>query len=253
MAAETPVGSSTGLLVERVGPVGWLTFNRPAAANAMDAAMMDALPAAWADLDGDPDVRVIAVTGAGRAFQTGLDVRQLSRDPAALKAMSRRTRQNDLRLTAVHCGVRKPVITAVNGVCAGGGLHFVVDSDLVIASTSATFLDPHVTLGQASAFEPIGLVRRAAFGPVARMVLTGAHERVTAERARQLGWVGEVVEPELLRGRTQELAEQVASHGDQSQEPRRAALWAALESPSLTEAHRQTRRETPVVVKEGQS
>jgi len=73
------------LLVERRGPVGWLTFNRPEAGNAMDATMLRELEEAWVELDADPDVRVIVNTGAGSAFQTGLDVAQLSRDPEALR------------------------------------------------------------------------------------------------------------------------------------------------------------------------
>jgi enoyl-CoA hydratase/carnithine racemase len=159
------------LEVRREGVVGWLIFNRPHAGNAMDAAMMAALPLAWRELDADNSIRVIAVTGAGRAFQTGLDMVQLAREPAALREMSRRTKRGDLQLTGWHCGVTKPIVTAVNGVCAGGGLHFVVDSDVVIASSNAAFLDPHVSVGQASVFETIGLSRRAAFGPVARMAL----------------------------------------------------------------------------------
>jgi enoyl-CoA hydratase len=187
------------LLLERDGPVGWLVFNRPAAGNAMDAAMMDALPRAWAELEADAAVRVIVVTGAGRAFQTGLDVGQLAREPAALREMARRTKRADLRLTGWHLGVTKPVITAVNGVCAGGGLHFVADSDIVLASADAVFLDPHVSVGQVSAFESAGLARRGPFGPVARMALTGAWERVSAEQARRFGWVSDVHAPETLR------------------------------------------------------
>lgn len=80
-----------GLVVERHGPVGWLIFYRPEVGNAMDAGMLADLPTAWAGLDADPSVRVIVNTGTGRAFQTGLDVRQLARDKAALKDMSRRT------------------------------------------------------------------------------------------------------------------------------------------------------------------
>ena len=69
----------------------------------------------------------------GRAFQTGLDVVQLAREPEALREQSRRTKRAELKLTAWHNGVSKPVIAAVNGVCAGGGLHFVADADIVIA------------------------------------------------------------------------------------------------------------------------
>lgn len=226
---------SETLLVERRGPVGWLIFNRPERGNAMDAAMMAALPEAWRTLDADPEVGAIVVTGEGRAFQTGLDVVQLNRDPAALREMSRRTKRADLRLTAWHLGVAKPVVTAVNGVCAGGGLHFVVDSDLVIASEEASFLDPHVSVGQVSAFETIALARRAAFGPVARMALMGAYERVSAADALRLGWVGEVVAPDELRPAAQRLAEHVAENDPQAVAATKRALWRALEV-GLTEA-----------------
>lgn len=187
------------LLLERDGPVGWLVFNRPAVGNAMDASMMAALPEAWARLEADAAVQVIAVTGRGRAFQTGLDLTQLSRDPAALREMSRRTKRAEPGITAWHNGVTKPVVTAVNGVCAGAGLHFIADSDVVIASTAASFLDPHVSVGQVSAFESVGLVRRGPFGPVARMALAGVHEQISAEQARRFGWVSEVIAPEALR------------------------------------------------------
>src|SRR3954467_9011597 len=107
--------------------------------------MLCELEEAWTELDADDDVRVIVNTGNGRAFQTGLDVVQLSRDKDALREQSRRTRDAELRFTAWHNDVWKPVIAAVNGVCAGGGLHFVADADIVIASRDATFLDPHVS------------------------------------------------------------------------------------------------------------
>ena len=126
------------LRVERQGPVGWLVFDRPAAANAMNAEMMEELERAWRELDDDPDVRVIVNTGEGHAFQTGLDVAQLARDPDALREQSRRTKRFELRFTSWHNDVWKPVIAAVNGVCAGGGLHFVADADIVIVSSDAT-------------------------------------------------------------------------------------------------------------------
>src|SRR5919197_1019402 len=130
------------LRVEREGHVGWLVFDRPDAGNAMNAQMM-----------------------------TGLDVAQLSRDPEALREQSRRTKHFELRLTAWHNRVWKPVIAAVNGVCAGGGLHFVADADIVIATANATFVDPHVSLGQVSAYETIGLVRKSPMEPIVRMAL----------------------------------------------------------------------------------
>ncbi|WP_436790458.1 enoyl-CoA hydratase/isomerase family protein [Yinghuangia sp. YIM S10712] len=232
---NTTPRSYTRLVVERDGPVGWLVFDRPARGNAMDAAMLAELEYAWRELDADPAVRVIVNTGNGKAFQTGLDVAQLARDPAALREQSRRTKRSELRLTAHHNRVAKPVIAAVNGVCAGGGLHFVADADIVIASAHAVFLDPHVTVGQVSASEAITLGARMAFEPVMRMVLTGRHERLTAERAYRLGMVSQLVTPpDTLRDAAHELASTIARNPPELLAATKRALWNALEHPGRT-------------------
>jgi enoyl-CoA hydratase len=222
--------SEGGLLVERRGPVGWIVFDRPEAGNAMNAAMFARLPLAWRELDGDPEVGAIVVTGSGAAFQTGLDMAALAREPASLREATRQTRNAQLELTGWHLGVQTPVITAVNGVCAGGGLHFVVDSDIVIASTTASFLDPHVSVGQASAWEAIGLTVRTNATAAARMALIGRYERLTAAQALRIGLVSELVEAERLVERAQELGELVASGGRDRARAVKRLLWAALET-----------------------
>jgi enoyl-CoA hydratase/carnithine racemase len=219
-----------GLRVECRGPVGWLIFDRPDLGNAMDAAMLNDLPKAWRELDADPEVRVIVNTGAGRAFQTGLDLVQLAEDPAALREQSRRTKRGELLLTAWHNKVSKPVIAAVNGVCAGGGLHFVADADIVIAASTATFLDPHVSLGQVSAFELIGMARRMAFEPVMRLGLLGRHARLDAMHAYELGMVSDVVDPpDRLRAEATLLAEKIARNSPAALRAIKRSLWRALE------------------------
>jgi len=224
------------LVVERRGKVGWLVFDRPDVRNAMDAKMLNELEAAWLELDADPEVAVIVNTGSGPAFQTGLDVVQLARDPAALREQSRRTRDAELRLTATQNGVWKPVIAAVNGICAGGGLHFVADADVVICAADAEFFDPHVSVGQVAAYELIGLARRMPFEAVLRMALVGRHERISAARARQLGMVSQVVDPPgRLREEAQVLAEQIARNSPAAMAATKRALWGALET-GLTEA-----------------
>jgi len=218
------------LLVERRGPVGWLEFNRPAAGNAMDARMMHELEDAWCELDADNDVRVIVNIGAGKAFQTGVDVAQMSRDRDALREQSRRTKRFELKFTAWHNGVTKPVIAAVNGVCAGGGLHFVADADVAIASVAATFLDPHVSVGQASVYETIALAKKSVLEPVLRMAFMGRHERMSASRAYELGIVSDVVDPpERLRDVAQELAERIAQRPPEELAAIKQALWNELE------------------------
>jgi len=218
------------LLVERHGPVGWLVFDRPDAGNAMNALMMRELEGAWQELDADPAVRVIVNTGNGGAFQTGVDVAQMSRDLGALREQSRRTRDFELRFTGWHNAVTKPVIAAVNGVCAGGGLHFVADADVVIAAADATFLDPHVSVGQASVYETIALAKKSAMEPVLRMAFLGRAERMTAQRAHAIGIVSDVIDPpEQLRAAAQELAEQIARRPAEELAAIKRALWNELE------------------------
>jgi enoyl-CoA hydratase len=225
------------LRIERVGPVGWLYFDRPEALNAMNNRMRDELAVAWRELDRDPDVRVIVNTGAGRAFQTGVDVTEIASDGIGMERYRESTVNLDLHFTAWQQKVAKPVIAAVNGVCAGGGFHFVADADIVIASSTAQFLEPHVSVGQVVAIEAIGLLRKMPFEAVMRMALTGRHERMSAERAYQLGMVGEVVEPERLTQAAQDLAEKVARNSPVAMAATKRALWGALET-GLTEACR---------------
>jgi enoyl-CoA hydratase/carnithine racemase len=230
--------SYQALNVERRGPVGWLEFNRPGAANAMDSVMLAELEQAWQELDADSRVRVIVNTGRGESFQSGLDVVELAHHPEALREQSRRTKHAQLKLTAWHNGVQKPVIAAVNGVCAGGGLHFIADADIVMAASTATFLDPHVSIGQVSAYETIGLVRRIPFEAVMRMALLGRHERISAERAFQLGLVSQVVDPpDQLHATAQALAEKIARNSPAAMRATKKGLWGALET-GLTEACR---------------
>ena len=230
--------SYSTLDVRREGPVGWLVFDRPDRGNAIDATMFAELEAAWAELDADAAVRVIVNTGNGASFQTGLDVRELASNRGALREHSRRTRDFELRMTAWHCQVWKPVVAAVNGVCAGGGLHFVADADIVIAVAGATFLDPHVSVGQVSAIETIGMVRRSPMEPILRMALVGRYERMPAARAYELGIISEVVEPaERLRERAQEIGEMIARNSPAAMAATKRALWGALEH-GLTDACR---------------
>jgi len=219
------------LVVEREGDVGWLVFDRPEVGNAMDARMLSELEAAWLELDADPAVRVIVNTGNGTSFQTGLDVRQLSRDRDALREQSRRTRDFTLRFTSWQLGITTPVIAAVNGVCAGGGLHFVADADIVIASRDAAFLDPHTSIGQVVAYEAITLMRKVPAERVLRMSLVGRHERMSAEEAYRVGLVSQVVDPRRLRAEARALGQRIARNPPAALAATKAALWQAFETP----------------------
>ena len=226
------------LIIEKHGPVGWLINDRPDQLNAMNSAMRDEFADAWIALDRDPDVRVIVHTGNGRAFQTGVDVSEIAGDGIGFERYRESVENWDLHFTAWQQGVRKPVITAVNGICAGGGFHWVAEADIVIAASDAQFFDPHVSIGQVVAIEAIGLMRKMPAEAVMRMALVGRHERMSAQRAYELGMISEVVDPpERLREVAQELAEKVARNSPAAMAATKRALWGSLEL-GLTDACR---------------
>ena len=204
--------------------------------------MLDELESAWKELEADPDVRVIVNTGDGAAFQTGLDLVELSRDPGALRKQSGRTRRAELRLTSWHNGVSKPVVVAVNGVCAGAGLHFSPTPTSPSPRPTLSFSTPTCRWA-VSAYETIGLARRMPFEAVMRMALVGRHERISAERALALGMISQIVDPpERLRQEAQSLAEKIARNSPAAMAATKRALWGALEQ-GLTDAGRAGARE----------
>lgn len=227
------------LVLERRGPVGWLINNRPDQLNAMNNTMRDEFAEAWLVLERDPEVRVIVHTGEGRAFQTGVDVTELATDGVGMERYRESMETFDVHFTAWHQGVTKPVITAVNGLCAGGAFHWVADADVVIAASDAQFFDPHVSVGQVVAIEAIGLLRKMPFEAVMRMALVGRHERMSAERAFELGMVSQVVDPpERLRDEAQALGELIARNSPVAMAASKRALWRSLEL-GLTDACRE--------------
>jgi enoyl-CoA hydratase/carnithine racemase len=231
------------LKLERRGPVGWLVNNRPDQLNAMNARMRDEFETAWRALDADPEVRVIVHTGEGRAFQTGVDVNEIATDGEGMGRYRESVEQWDLRFTAWQNDVWKPVITAVNGLCAGGGFHWIADADIVIAASDAQFFDPHVSIGQVVSIEAIGLMKRMPVEAVMRMAFVGRYERMPARRAYELGMVSEVVDPpERLREAAQELAEKIARNSPAAMAATKRALWGAFEL-GLTDACRAGARE----------
>ena len=231
------------LKVERHGRVGWLINNRPEQLNAMNAQMREEFADAWLELDGDPQVRVIVHTGEGRAFQTGVDVTEIASDGVGMQRYWESVEKFDMHFTAWHQKVWKPVITAVNGICAGGGFHWIADADIVIAASDAQFFDPHVSVGQVVAMEAIGLLRKMPAEAVMRMAFVGRYERMSAQRAYELGMVSQIVDPpERLREEAQALAEKIARNSPAAMAATKRALWQAMEL-GLTDACRAGARE----------
>lgn len=157
------------LTIEKTGNVATLTLNRPDRMNSFDSVMRGELSRAWTQLADDEDVWAIVVTGAGeKAFCTGMDLRE-SPDQARRKVVGEE--DGRVHITAMDCNVGKPVITAVNGVCAGGGLAFVADSDVTLASSTAYFTDARTGAGQVSIHGTLRLARKIPIESLFRLVI----------------------------------------------------------------------------------
>lgn len=218
------------LLAEVVGHTLVVTLNRPHVANALDVELMAALSSLWAAASATPQLRCVVVTGAGKAFCSGADVSMLATDRSALGD----TAAEELAFVPGP-RVPVPVIALVNGVCAGGGLHFVADADISLAGESARFLDPHVSVGQVSALEPLLMRGRVRRDVITRMVLLGRHEKVSARDAHVAGLVSEVVPDGDLMKRGMELAERIALNSPEAVRLSRRVMRLAEERSLATE------------------
>ncbi len=193
------------LLYDESDGVAWVTLNRPQALNAFDTTMQRELRELWLMLRTNDDVRCVVVTGSGdKAFCTGLDREGIGSfddlPPGKLPGYNTPWDFDDpgKSVCPKSNDLWKPVIAAVNGMACGGAFYILGEVDFIIAADHATFFDPHVTYGMPAAFEPINLLHKMPFQEVMRLALLGAHERLSAQRAHQIGFVSEVVPKDEL-------------------------------------------------------
>jgi enoyl-CoA hydratase/carnithine racemase len=198
--------AGTMISAEREGAILVVKLNRPDRLNALSRTLQDEMAVLWRRVKTDPSVRVVVLTGAGRAFSAGADTSDLT--SATRPDATKGTHALDFSPARV---LDVPVIVAVNGLCIGGALNFVADADIVLAAESAWFTDPHVTQGQVSGPEAIKLAAKASPYVVTQLALCGGALRLTAREASAAGLIGEVVADELLLDRAREIAAMIAA------------------------------------------
>jgi enoyl-CoA hydratase/carnithine racemase len=222
-----------------------LTLNRPRKLNAMSHQVFDALDAAVTAARDDRGVRVVVVTGAGRFFSAGADISMVKEfgDPALapehFRERLRRLQSVFDRLEALE----KPVIAALNGPCAGGGVDLVLACDFRIAVPDAFFLVPEAKLGL---IPDLGATQRlprlVGVARAKEMILTG--RRFSAEECRAMGLVNRVVPPEGLGDAVRELAAELMANAPMALGVAKRAIdraWAtALRDGEEFEAYAQT-------------
>jgi E-phenylitaconyl-CoA hydratase len=189
---------------EKKDKIAYITLDRERAGNSFNVQMCDEMAAIWTDFRDDDDVWVAILTASGeKFFCTGVDVKESRTRPMG---------HVWLPIARLMEQIDKPIVCAVNGICCGGGLHFMADTDIIIGSPNAQFFDPHVNVGLISGWEPIGLSRRIPLNYVLRMTLQGKAYRIDAEEAHRIGLLTEVVPADQLLTRAEEIANDVLSN-----------------------------------------
>src|SRR5258708_32975476 len=185
--------------------------------------MLDVFAAVWHSCRTDDDIRVVVLRANGeRAFSTVLDRKEgRFRHPNPFS-------EDDPGqfLGAKQHRVWKPLVCALHGMVAGGAFYWVSEADVVICADDTTFFDPHTTYGMASALEPAALLRRMPFGEVMRIALFGLDERMSAERALQVGLVSEAVPRDALFKRAEVPAGRLAAKPPLAVQATVKAVWA---------------------------
>jgi enoyl-CoA hydratase/carnithine racemase len=203
---------------ETRGPVAVLTIARPEALNALSVDALRELRAHLVQLRDRDDLRVAVLTGEGKAFCAGADLKSTQSSPAPYPEALFRSpeRAADLGLyirlmDLTDLGLWKPVIAAVNGLCLGAGLEIALQCDLRLASANASFGLPEARVGSIPAVSGLHrLLRAVPSAHALQMALTG--ERIGADEAQRIGLVSEVVEPAALRERALALAQLIAGN-----------------------------------------
>ena len=201
------LAAETILLRHDAGGVAWLTLNRPKSRNALTMPLMQALDAELAAIAGDASTHVVVIAGAGPAFCSGHDLREMRAHPnrgvyQAIFAQCSALMQRIVRLP-------KPVIARVHGVATAAGCQLVASCDLAVAADTARFATPGVDLGLFCSTPMVALSRAVGRKAAMEMLLTG--DLIDAVRARELGLVNRVVPEAGLDAAVAAFAGQIAA------------------------------------------
>jgi 2-(1,2-epoxy-1,2-dihydrophenyl)acetyl-CoA isomerase len=186
--------------VTRDGSVQTITLNRPDVLNAFNRAMHAALRAALKEA-ADPEVRAVVLTGAGRGFSAGQDLTEFQEMPDVRASLQETYHPNVLAIRALE----KPVIAAVNGVCAGAGLSLAVACDIRIAAADAAFVPGFAGIGLVPDAGGTHFIHRL-LGASRAFEWMGSNRRLTATEALDWGIVSEVLDTDALQARAAEYA-----------------------------------------------
>jgi enoyl-CoA hydratase/carnithine racemase len=238
--ARQPLREAEILLREDQGPIALLTLNRPEARNSLSRELIDAVTSAIRAIGETEVIRAVVVTGAGTAFSSGHDLKELTahrndRDRGRAFFAETMAACAEMMLSIVRSP--KPVIAAVNGIATAAGCQLVASCDLAVASADARFATPGVNIGLFCSTPMVALSRNVSRKAAMEMLLLG--EMASAEHAKQLGLVNRVVEPDRVVNEAMELGRKIAMKPTLTLKVGKDAFYRQLEMP-LEDAYRYT-------------
>jgi len=210
--------------VETRDRIGLVRLNRPQAMNALNNELLSELMDALATFDQNPEIGALVITGSERAFAAGADIKEMANATAIEMLQQNRVGQFDrLKL------IKKPVIAAVSGWCLGGGCEIAMACDMIVASESARFGQPEITIGVIPGAGGTQRLSRAV-GKAIAMEMVLNNRTLTAEEALQHGLVNRVVPVERYLDEALELAAEIASRAPVAIRLAKEAILQAYES-----------------------
>ena len=213
------------LKIQIADRIAVVTISRPSALNALNSDFFNELNHFLDDLEPREDVKVLVITGEGKAFVAGADIAEMApMTPEEGYAFSAKGQQTFNRLAQF----RVPVIAAVNGYALGGGCELAMACDFRVASKLAKFGQPEMNLGLIPGYAGTQrLSRLTGIGNALFLILTA--ETITADEALRIGLVQRVTEPELLMEEVMKLAAKIASNGSKAASAAKKVIRAGID------------------------
>ncbi len=200
------------LKLEKQDQIGIVTISRPEALNALNSRFFEEMNALLDEVENDDKLRVLIITGAGKAFVAGADIAEMANfDSKQGKNFSVTGQQTFSRLEKLPIAV----IAAINGFALGGGMELTMACDIRIASTKAKMGQPEVNLGLIPGYAGTQRLSRL-IGMGNALLLLMTSEMVTAQRAYEMGLVQKVVEPEELMNEALNIAKTISQKGQEA-------------------------------------
>jgi len=223
------------IILELEDQIATITLNRPEKLNAENNKMADELVDVFQAVDRMEEARVVVITGAGRAFCAGADLKErfLPRIEEKKKGVIRDVTQEFSELGCLALAhIRKPTIAAVNGPAVGVGCTLALSCDIRIASTEAKFGFPFVRVGLSPEFgSTYYLPRLIGIGKACELIFTG--QTIDAQEAKEIGFVNQVVAPDQLKEVTYGMAGKILKMPPIAIQLSKRALYQGMRAPDL--------------------